>query len=181
MPLNIFNNRKRKSVHSKLDSMRASILSQKFRNMISKPKSKIDTRKLNNKLDHLFRMKNGWNSRTVKNRVHERKVKSPNKSFSRKMSFRERKGYKPVISPIKGGPLYDPLENIDRLPSSPVGNTLYDPHTDLNNLTHKVEPYDLRLSPIPRPVLRRPVLRRPVVKKPQRVFNSSIVNKRFIP
>jgi len=168
------NNRKVKGILAKLHQLKASVLSKKMNNMISKTKSKNETRKLNNKLNHLFRMKNEWsNSHTLKNRVQARKLKSPNKTFGRKMSFSERLGIRPVVSPVME-PLYDPLENIDRLPDSPVGNMLYDPR--LSRIPTEV--------PTPVPILRRPVIRRPVIKKRgynPKVFNSTVINNRFIP
>ena len=163
------NNRKVKTIFDKLHALKARVLSKKMNKMISK--SKNDTRKLNDKLNHLFHMKSEWKnkntkSQALKNTIQARKLKSPNKSFGRKISFSERLRIRPVISPVME-PLYDPLENINRLPDSPVHEPLYEP----------------RLSPIPNPMIRRHVIRRPVIKKPfykKNVFNSTVINKRFI-
>ena len=162
------NNRKVKTIFDKLHALKARVLSKKMNDM-SKKKSKNYTRKLNNKLNHLFHMKNEWTNRnsksqTLKNRIQSRKLKSPNKSFGRKISFSERLGIRPVVSPVME-PLYDPLENINRLPDSPVG-TLYDPRLSFIP------------TEVPKPVIPKPVIRRPVIKKP--VYNPKVINKRFI-
>ena len=152
-----------KTIRLKLKKMRDDILGKKMTRMSVKKQMYNNTNKLRSKLNNLFVMKNSWKNRTLKNIVSSRKLKSPNKSFGKRKSFKERKG-KPIdieslgnlqISPVN--PLYEPIENLNKLQISPEKNMLYEP----------------RKSPSP------VHLRRPLIKK-RPVYNHKVINKRFI-
>jgi hypothetical protein len=172
-----------KTIRLKLKKMRDDILGKKMTRMSVKKQMYNNTNKLRSKLNNLFVMKNAWKNKTLKNIVSSRKLKSPNKSFGKRKSFKERKGNieridKLPISPVKNT-LYEPIENLNKLQISPEKNTLYEPIENLNKLQISPEKnmlYEPRKSFINKEVPK--TIRRPVIKKP--VYNPKVINKRFV-
>jgi len=134
-----------KTIRLKLKKMRDDILGKKMTHMSVKKQMYNNTNKLRSKLNNLFVMKNAWKNKTLKNIVSSRKLKSPNKSFGKRKSFKERKGN------------IEPIENLNKLQISPEKNMLYEPRKSFIN---KDVPKTIR-----RPVIKKPVYNPKVINK----------------